>query len=75
LRSLKALLWAAKKQKNAINGQNKGMSIRGLATSDAITSFLLHRNEPNKRDSETDSERRQKDEEIELIPSILAQFA
>jgi hypothetical protein len=50
--------------------QNKGISICGLATSDAITSFLLHRNEPNKRDSERDSKRTQKDEEISSFPAF-----
>jgi hypothetical protein len=41
-----------------------------LAISDAIASLLLHINEPNK----VNSGRTRKDEEVGLIPSLLAQF-
>jgi hypothetical protein len=44
--------------------------MHGLAISDAITSLLLHMNEPNK----VDPERTKKDEEVGPIPSLLAQF-
>jgi hypothetical protein len=46
------------------------LRLHGLAISDAISSLLLHINEPNK----VDSERTQKDEEVGPITSVLAQF-
>jgi hypothetical protein len=42
----------------------------GLATTNAIASLLFHENESN----EIDSERTKKDEEIEPISSLAAQF-
>jgi hypothetical protein len=45
-------------------------TLYGLATFNAITSLLLHRNEPNK----VDSERKREDKEVGLIPSLLARF-
>ena len=45
-------------------------ALHGWATSNAIASLLLHKNEPNR----VDSKRARKDEEIGPIPSLPAQF-
>jgi hypothetical protein len=45
-------------------------ALHGSATSNAIASLQLHRNEPNK----LYPKRTRKDEGIRLIPSLLAQF-
>jgi hypothetical protein len=44
--------------------------VETFSISEAIASLLLHKNEQNK----IDSERTRKDEEIEPIPDLLAQF-